>query len=534
HGATDARLVGAGTQLDWVGTTAAGLTAWLAVPGSSPGPDGEDDPALRTTLAPGAAVVAWLSPPPTGQLAHVLEADGADALWWIRHDRARRLAAPEAPTVFGLTEVKSDRRLISWSEELNRPIPLPAVFEDGPVPPRWVAPNECSGVAAEMCAGQDEDCDGAASDGLCCRDTVGGLSTAVMANDELTRDWFAGFSDEGILLAVRQGTRLRLLSHPAGDISGREARELVGYDGIHQVGFFSNQLARAVMLVDRDVPDAEPPAEGEPVPTEKRLLWFLGQVGSRDAAPPCAEVLGLRMLDNTGRTRVWCTDGAHDMNPVDGMTSAVFYPGEGGDVHWWEPNALGLADHYLVARGDDYTLQLWRRELDGTLSVSDEALPPEVALLTPEERVVPMRLPVQAGGPTARVRDGRFLEIVVPGFGWQRVPGSAWPQEARISRYDPVAVTVGFLEDPAGQDPALLQLGYILHSLQPGTPTWGVQFNPDRPNNVQGADQQGVEFGDYASGAFARPIFVTAIGQIRGGAGVVTFNATRIGCEAPR
>ncbi|MEZ4464988.1 MAG: hypothetical protein R3F43_10940 [bacterium] len=266
-GAVDARLVGAGSQLAWVGTSAAGLSAWLALPGSAAGPDGEDDPAVRTTLAPGAAVVGWLSPPPSGQLAHVLEADGTQALWWLRHDRARRLALDDAAGIFGLTEVKSDRRLIGWSEELNRPVPLPAVFEEGPVPPRWVAPNaECSGVAAEMCVGQDEDCDGATSDGLCCRDTLGGLSTAVTAEDELERDWFAGFSDEGILLAVRQGTRLRLLSHPAGDISGREARELVGFDGVRHLLAFSNQLARTVLYVERATCRGPSPAEGEPDP----------------------------------------------------------------------------------------------------------------------------------------------------------------------------------------------------------------------------------------------------------------------------
>ncbi|MEZ4464987.1 MAG: hypothetical protein R3F43_10935 [bacterium] len=144
------------------------------------------------------------------------------------------------------------------------------------------------------------------------------------------------------------------------------------------------------------------------------------------------------MVDNTARTRVWCPAAAYDLT-LDGMSTPVEYPGEGATSTWCgSPTPSARATRYLVARGDDYTLQPGSANPDGTLVTSDQPLPEDVALLTPEERVVPIRLPVQAGGPIGpRARRPGFLEIVVPGMGWQRVPGSAWPQEARIRATTP-------------------------------------------------------------------------------------------------
>lgn len=482
----------------------------------------------RLTLVAGVSVQEWLTPPASGHLVEVRDREGAASLWWLRRDRTQRIETPDPTAVLGLFEIKNDVRLVGWLEEENRPVPLPLTLEAGPNPPTYAAPSGCGNVAPEVCNNRQADCD-ALAQGLCCDNNVSSSRTAVGGTEAIGTDWFTAFSDEGLLFVVRQGTEARQLSHPVGDSLGRQAREVATWPGVRRILYFDNLLTRTALLVERDVPGAMP-AEGEPVPTEQRLLWFRGVAGTADAPVPCADPLGLTVLDDQVRTRVWCRDGGFDVTP-EGPVVPVAWPGSGA-VQWWEPTALGDPNLFLVARGEEHTIELWRMAPEGARSLANEALPAVVGTLTPEERLLPFRPAHLPNGHMARV-NGAVLELFEPGLGWRPVPGSGWPIEARISRHNPVAISVGYESDPNAPDaePDFIQVAFKLHSLRGDATAWGLPTT-----TFDGGDASkhiGIGFGDYATGELDRPILAFPIPSVQNGRTTTTFRFSGVGCELP-
>lgn len=528
HGRPGARLVGDGAErLSFVGPTNEGIRMWQAMPAVAAPPEGGEAEDVRVELARG-SIIDWFPQPTLGQLMHVSEDGGAEALWWVRATQTQRAEITDPDTILGLSVIRSDIRVIRWDAEADGPVPDAVEFAAGPVPPVFAPPMECNAYGAEQCGG-DQDCNGITGGSLCCRDiATRRVVTRLPLAEAPNPQWFAGWADVGLLLLVVIENQARLLNHPEDNATGAEARAVGTWDGVVELRHFNNRLTRVV--AHADVVDFDNPVEeGMPPNTLPGLLWFTGQDGPTTSSTPCAEVLGLRILDGLGRTRVWCADGAVDVEHGQAMGDPVPYPDGIADVKWIEPNALGNDGLYLVAHGDEHTLALWQMAEDFTLSASDEALPMAVTQLAAEDRVLPFRLPVIAGGRTARVADG-VLQLLVPGAGWQRVPGTAWPIAADISRYEPVAVSMGLTEHPTADDSGLRAIGYYLHSLQPGTQPWGQRYNPEQGTDNKEFDFHGVHFGDYPQG-LGRPVYLAAKGNVTGGNASVGFEGTLIQCE---
>lgn len=528
QGRPGARLVSDRSErLSFVGPTTEGIRMWQAMPAVSAAPEGPADPAQRVDLVQG-SVIDWFPQPTGGQLAHITETDGgAETLWWIRGTQTDRAEISDPDTILGLSVIKSDIRLIRWDAEADRPVPAPVEFAAGPAPPVFEPALECNAYAADQCGG-DLDCDGVVGSALCCRDiSAHRISTRLPRAQEPDPRWFAGMSDVGLLLFVAVEGQGRLLRHPKNNTSGNEAQVVATWEGTVRVKHFANRVSRVVAHVD--VVDADNPvAEGEPPVTVPALQWFSGPDGPSQTPTPCAEVLDLRILDGDGNTRVWCADGAVDLAHGAVMGEAIPYPEGTGALKWIESYALGDDRLYLVAHGDDHTLALWALDDDLRPQIAEQALPMEVALLNAEERTRPIRLPVVEGGRTARVADGA-LEVLEPGMGWQKVPGAAWPVSADISRFEPVALSAGFVAHPGSFVPGLGKIDYFLHSLQPDTQPWGQRYNPNQALTINEVEFHGVWFGNFPTG-IGDPIFIAASGNAAAGNASVGFDATLITC----
>lgn len=530
QGTPGARLVGdGGERLSFVGPTVEGIRMWQAMPSVSVPPEGAADPSLRVDLTAG-AIIDWFPQPTLGQLVHISEDGGAEALWWIRATQTQRAEITAPETILGLSVIKSDIRIIRWDEATGRPVPDAVEFAAGPTPPTFDPPMSCNAYAAEQCGDDDLDCNGVPEGGLCCRDVSDRRISARLPQGEGPEPtWFAGVADVGILLLMVVEGEARLLNHPHDNANGEEATEVAIWENVVRLHHFANRVTRVV--ASADVLDIDNPAdEGEPANTLPGLLWFSADQGATSSGTPCADLRALEILDAAGTTRAWCADGAVDLPFGQGAGDAVAYPPETGTVHWIEPHALGQAGLYLVAHGEAYTLSLWSLDEGLTPMIAEEALPMAVTLLTAEERMVPIRLPVIAGGPVARVFEGA-LELLEPGMGWRRMPSSRWPVQADISRYEPVALSVGYTEDPAeSDDPEFARVGYFLHSLQPNTQHWGQRYSSRGPD-IQLFTHHGARFGEYPVGARLDPIFVFAAGNIAGGNGNVGIDATLVPCS---
>ena len=530
QGRPGSRLVGDGNErLSFVGPTEEGIRMWQAMPSVAARPEGAEDPALRVDLAQG-AIIDWFPQPSTGELVHISEG-ATEALWWIRATQTQRAEITDPESVLGLSVVRSDIRVIRWDADAGQPVPEAIEFAAGPVPPTFEPPRMCNAYAAETCGDDDLDCNGIPDGGLCCREKiVNVIETRLGPGDTPNERWFAGVADVGLLLMVRIATlnEVRLYSHPRNDDSGNVARRVGLWENITALKRFSNRSTQIVALADA-IDFDNPVEEGTPPNTTEALLWFRGVEGASRTVPPCAEVRGLRVLNAAGRTRVWCADMAIDLDSGAEMGDVVNYPEGTGTVQWLEPNALGQANQVLVAHGDDYTLTLWTLDDDLNPVVAEEALPMAVTLLSPEERMQPFRLPVIAGGQTARVNNG-VLQTLVPGMGWTKVPGVFWPIAADISRYEPVALSVGYTEVPGSRGALeLTRFGYFIHSLQPDTQPWGNRYNTDQRVDLPRTQHHGAWFGDFPSGAFEDPIFISAQGAAQPNG--VSYEATQVPCE---
>ncbi|MCA9547656.1 MAG: hypothetical protein KC613_24805, partial [Myxococcales bacterium] len=155
---------------------------------------------------------------------------------------------------------------------------------------------------------------------------------------------------------------------------------------------------------------------------------------------------------------------------------------------------------WLVATGDTHTLARWRWADDGFEPI--EGLPLELEVLADGpgvNREWPIQAPVAPGGWPARVVDAQ-LQVLLPEGEWWRAPGTRWPLAARLSAYEPLAVTVGHLDGPASR------LTLFLHHLGPDGAFWG------RPGVDSGelrwalADDQGPAVGAFEAGPFKFPV----------------------------
>jgi hypothetical protein len=95
-------------------------------------------------------------------------------------------------------------------------------------------------------------------------------------------------------------------------------------------------------------------------------------------------------------------------------------------------------------------------------------------------------------GRPSRARDRR-LEVWSPSLGWTPAAGSRWPFSVSLSAFAPLALSVGYDDDPARVSDSFLQrLTVYTHDLSPGGSFWGEPLKAQVPkDSLNGAHLAG-------------------------------------------
>jgi hypothetical protein len=189
----------------------------------------------------------------------------------------------------------------------------------------------------------------------------------------------------------------------------------------------------------------------------------------------------LSVISQTMRTRLICAEGVFEVEPSTGEVTQVDAPQQ-GEVIWarrWHPQgALPNDVYYVVALGESAQLSLWREGREEGLSVAEGvALPSVTGLMDPADRLLPFTPPQADRGWPARVTTAGALEVWSPLGGWTPTLSTRWPLTASISPFRPLALSVGYTEDPRVVGDSFLQRVTIFtHHLGEGANFWGQPF----------------------------------------------------------
>ncbi len=420
----------------------------------------------QTPLVRNARIIRQVHAMPGERVVLVVEENDGEVVWLVgpNANAIQRipLAEGEADLLMGIAENASGLAIVRWNPELMQPERLPLETPTRQSPPTFeselcASPTlpSCE-VAADVCGGQ----------ALCC---VEGDGAETDIPSFVPRGvWHISRSTLGEQVLAQQDDEVALYALPPGSSPIERAR----WTGVQRVIDFDADAEEAVVLADVTVDDV----------TDQKLLRpalvLDGEPLVDDTA--CRPALAAAYRD--GVLRTYC-DGVAQHGAL-----AIAYPDE--DVRWIARRAEGADDLLLVAIGDNHTLRLWRDQSD---AIVDAGRDPPVALLalTPEERALPIQLPVDRGGWISRVRSGE-LEVLVSGVGWVPVPGSAWPIVSVISNRLPLAASVAMRSAPnaGGEAP----VGLYLHDLRAGSSPLGRKVDEaGSSDNVRGLGVAGYD-----------------------------------------
>ena len=298
--------------------------------------------------------------------------------------------------------------------------------------------------------------------GVCCETLE--LATSQLAGViSPDRGWLTAQSELGIQLAVASQGSARLFSLP---FTGGDSQQRALWPGVRRLTHIANRSS-LFALAGEDM-------EGRPV-----LLWNINRDGQMaQMASPCAP-LALTVVNTTLKTRVLCAEGVFEAEPALGTITPAVAP-EAGPLRWvtrWHPPTAQADEVYLaVALGEAAQLSLWREGGEEGLTLASARgvyLPNSIGGMTPEERAEPFMPPQREGGLPSRARERR-LEVWLPQLGWVAALGSRWPFSVSLSPFAPLALSVGYDEDPAKVGDSFLQrLTVYSHDLSPGGSFWG-------------------------------------------------------------
>jgi hypothetical protein len=429
----------------------------------------------------------------------------SEGVWLFEDHQARRLEWPAGDRSGAVYFGRGKPFGIRWSPEDGAPIVEALRTLAYARVPQIDLPQCNAPVQPEDCEGIDRDCDGEARGGRCC--LISQELTTTNIATELEGRWHVALGDNRLMLVAVTDGQAELHTFRAGTENNGISVAVARWPAIGAVQLMANEESRLAAVATTDA-------------GAETLLWYVGPEGltiEPGAVPvasrselPCSPVLGLELLraGAPGPTaRVHCADASYAIDAL-GVASAIVPRPEGDPVRWARRRAMGFNDLWLVARGDDYALELWRRTADGYVVADDITLPNNVLLLSAEDRALPIQTPRVVGGWTARVVDETQLEILQSDGTWSRAPATRWPTAARLSDHEPMAVTQGYASAPDGD--TLLNLWF--HALGPKDPYWG-HFRRSNPADTRASENQGVELGDYPVTAFSSPVPVVASGS---------------------
>lgn len=414
----------------------------------------------QTVLVRDARLVRQVHAMPGERVALVVEEDDEDVVWLVGPNPSALQRIPlsdeeEAALLMGVAENAGGLALVLWDAELREPERVAVDAPSRQSPPAFES-ELCEAPGLPTCEAAADACGGQA---LCCLDDDG-AETDIPAFVPRGA-WHISRSALGEQVLAQQAEQLALYALPPGATPVERAR----WTGVQRVIDFAASGDDAVALADVTIDEV----------TDQRLLRPPPEPGgeSRVEDTACRPALAVGFRD--GVLRTYC-DGV-------AQHAALAIPYPLGDVRWISRRAGGSDNTLLVAVGDAHTLHLWR---DGADAIVDAGrLPPLAVLaLTPEERAVPIHLPVERGGWVSRVRDGE-LEVLVAGVGWVPVTGSAWPVVSVVSRRLPIAASVALRSPPnaGGEAP----VGLYLHDLRGGSSPLGREVDQaGSSDNVRG------------------------------------------------
>ncbi len=468
-----------------------GVYMWGAMPGAVEDPEDAEGP--RVELAAGGTVERMHEVPDGLLLSH--SEDGArKALFLVERDSSEIITLQEGELGLGVLQLGGTTYLVGWDGETVRPTLLAAGnVVDGPSPPEYQPDDgSCSAPRAEDCSADDLDCDLFTRGALCCRELTNSGDASFVPRDAsgiAGSTFFLARSNDGPLIASMYGDTVHLMSQ--GDAAADQLQSLATWAGVLSVEHFDSTGVDVVMVATVQAEEA----------TAKVLLRFIGGDANQEAIP-CEEVLGLRLLDDeegasTGVARVFCPDGARDIDGEGAVSELLAYPSGGESaLRWVKLDATGDPNRILAAVGESWALQLWSFD-DAEGFVGDQVvdfLPGSLLYGAADDRALPFVLPAGDARVT-RVRDGA-LEVYVRDYGWTPTPATAWPVDAHISQFDAVAVSTAWVEGPEVGD---RNLGFFVHDLRAGSTPWGRKLRT-LPDPFLGSDLQGTAIGRYPLG----------------------------------
>jgi hypothetical protein len=362
----------------------------------------------------------------------------------------------------------------------------------------------------EQCDDLDHDCNGVPRGGLCCANRSN--QTTFDVNSFTFDEWQVGPSSDGIWVAgienIRSGlNQLTLLKGVLPSQLNSLETDLTWVD-IDRILFFETWGDLVVMI-------------GENGNGVLELLWnfkpFQSPYPITPRLPlPCSDPKAMHILSPSYLTRIYCSQGAYDLDPDTGETTPVPYP-EGGDVQWitqWNPENLPLAQRvYLVAVGETSELRIWVDQGPEGIGFSEniDLFPPStLAQFKEVDRLFPFHLPPASTGWSTRQDEDGMLEIWLDHTGWHPLTLIDLIWSSDLNSATPFALSVSYTSDPTFLESQAGRLSIDVHHL--GT---DASFSPTPLSFVDDTFFMGAKIGVYwDDSTFGKSVAVWSSGAL--------------------
>lgn len=485
-----------------------GLWAWSGTPGNAEAPlsseiisyteTEEQVSALESHQAlilQDGALIRWLNRASDPQAL----IDEDDQLIIVTTNGRLSTVITDPDLIFGVIRTHSENPLLMFWDELNGQVILrphsPELWQSRELPSAAHENERCI-VSPERCDEVDHDCDGTPRNQRCC--PVGESVTSRLPEVLFPQySWFTGDSEIGALVAIASQGSARLFSFPT---SGGEATLRAQWGEVIQINHFSNYLSLVSMA-------AIDPQGGFILLQNLRRdgSWFKRSL-------PC-DPLAITVLNAEHHTRVYCRDKAYTFYSELEPPREELYP-ESGELLWmseWHTQQEDLGQKYwLVSIGESAQLSLWRDDQDQVALGETETvtLPNILGELSSDDRILKIQLPPSGNGLMSRLIDEHTLEVWIERLGWTQVGGHRWPLWASLSSRYPIAISVGYSEDPKQvQDSFLQRINIRLHPLT----IEGALFGELIKEQVSRDSFGGAHLAEYNHQEGTRPNLITLI-----------------------